>query len=251
MDENDFNLFFGCDLFRADPFLKIVMIRARVDVVVFVLAISLVFIRAENNADLTERLAGDSDAMEGVVGAREAEELVDETLRKYESKQSAAEKAAQLAEKESQKSFRAYDEARKEAAENEAEKRHLKTKLAIIAETEGNDSKIAERAEAIARKMAALAAKAESQLKQVRGEKQKVSDLYSTVSTKVKLAAASETEAHKSRKEAEAEAQKASASVAALDLKITKLLDRRSRLKDIAAEEDKRASSRYSRSQHK
>ena len=212
--------------------------------VVLILAIGFVFVGAQGNADLTERLAGDSDAMEGVVGAREAEELVDETLRKYESKQAAAEKAAHEAEKDSQVSFRAYDEARKEAAENAAEKRHLKTKLAIIAETEANDSKVAERAEAIAKKMAALAAKAENQFKQVHGEKQKISDLYTSVKEKVKLAEANEAEAHKSRKEAEAEAQKASASVAVLDLKITKLLDRRSRLKDIAAEEDKRASSR-------
>jgi hypothetical protein len=214
------------------------------EILVLLLAFGFVFVSSQGNAELTERLAGDSDAMEGVVGAREAEELVDETLRKYESKQAAAEQAAHQAEKESQDSFRAYDQARKEAAENAAEKRHLKTKLAIIAETEANDSKIAERAEAIARKMAALATKAENQLKQVHGEKQKTSDLYTSVTSKVKLAEASEAEAHKNRKQAEAEAQTASASVAELDLKITKLLDRRSRLKDIAAAEDKRASSR-------
>ena len=207
--------------------------------------IGLSFTNAGSNNDLTERLAGDSDAMAGVVGAREAEELVDETLRRYESKQAAAEKSARLAEEESQQSFREYDEARKDAAQNDAEKRHLKTKLAIVLETESNDSKIAERADAIAKKMALLASKAEAQLKHVRDEKQKIQGLYTTVKSKVKSASVMETEAHQNRQKAEAEAQKAAASVAELDLKITKLLDRRSRLKEIAAAEDKKASSRY------
>jgi hypothetical protein len=200
---------------------------------------------ANSNGDLTERLAGDSDAMEGVVGAREAEDLVDEALRGYEAKQAKAEKAAHLAEQESQQSFRDYDEARKEAAENDAEERHLKTKLAIVLETETNDSKVAERAEAIAKRMAALAAKAEAQWKHVHDEKEKTQSLFDAVTTKAKSVSATEAAAHKKRQEAEAEAQKSSATVAHLDLKITQLLDRRSRLKDIAAAEDKKASSRF------
>jgi hypothetical protein len=200
---------------------------------------------ANSNGDLTERLAGDSDAMEGVVGAREAEELVDEALRGYEAKQAKAEKAAHLAEQESQKSFRDYDEARKETAENDAEERHLKTKLAIVLETETNDSKVAERAQAIAKRMAVLAAKAEAQWKHVHDEKEKTKALFDAVTAKAKLAGATEASAHKKRQEAEAEAQKSSATVAHLDLEITQLLDRRSRLKDIAAAEDKKASSRF------
>jgi hypothetical protein len=214
----------------------------------FLLALVLLSIPcaiANSNGDLTERLAGDSDAMEGVVGAREAEDLVDEALRGYEAKQAKAEKAAHLAEQDSQRSFRDYDEARKETAENDAEERHLKTKLAIVLETESNDSKVAERAEAIAKRMAALAAKAEAQWKHVHDEKEKTQSLFDAVTSKAKLASATEAAAHKKRQEAEAEAQKSSATVAHLDLKITQLLDRRSRLKDIAAAEDKKASSRF------
>eukprot|EP00291_Cryptomonas_curvata_P018248 CAMPEP_0172167310 /NCGR_PEP_ID=MMETSP1050-20130122/9499_1 /TAXON_ID=233186 /ORGANISM="Cryptomonas curvata, Strain CCAP979/52" /LENGTH=243 /DNA_ID=CAMNT_0012838083 /DNA_START=51 /DNA_END=779 /DNA_ORIENTATION=+ len=192
--------------------------------------------------DLTERLAGDSDSMESVLGPQETEDLVDAALRRVKEKAKKAVKIAKLAELKALASKVEYKELIHNASEYLSNIEDLKAKLATLATKEVQDSKDAVKAGEIAAKMRQIAAREQSGLQETKGQ---ASDIQARLASARAISSTANNRKErllKIRNNAEERARAAAKYLTYVDTSISKLLDRRSHFKEMEAAEDRTAS---------
>ena len=194
--------------------------------------------------DLTERLAGDSDSMESVLGPEEAEDLVDAALRRVKEKAKKAVKIAKLAGLKALASRERYTELINNASEYLSNIEELKTKLLTLTSKEARDSKDAVKAGEIAAKMRQIASREQSELQKTERE---AGDIQSRLASARAVSSASYDRKQRLlniRDDAEDRARAAAKHLTQMDMSISKLLDRRSHLREMEAAEDHTASTR-------
>ncbi len=123
------------------------------------------------------------------------------------------------------KRFLALEDAEKKLAESSNLKRHFKEQLSIISDEDEEKKDIALKADSIAKKMAAMAAKADGAWQEVDAVKSKTQEDYDAAKATAATAATEEAKAQKLNQAAEDAAQKAASKLASVDQTVKALLE--------------------------
>mmetsp|Transcript_7980 Transcript_7980/g.26731 ORF Transcript_7980/g.26731 Transcript_7980/m.26731 type:complete len:385 (-) Transcript_7980:2312-3466(-) len=196
------------------------------------------------NADLTARLVDDSDNMANIVGARETQELVDYKLRQVQAKRNEIAEKNEKAKKVEEETYKEYAKAAQKAAEAANLKRHLKEKFEIDSQIVSEKKAVADKAEKIAKAMEALAAKATGEFNEAKKTKMTVGEKYKTSLELVKTTSSAKKSAEEARFSSEEAAQKTAKELSRADQEVRTLLQKHTKLEEIALSEDKKQTTR-------
>ena len=120
--------------------------------------------------------------------------------------------------------YLALQQAEKEEADANNLKRHLKEQLEIITAEDQEKKEVALKADAIAKRMAEMAAKADGAWQEVSKAKSKTAAGFAEAKATAKATSKAESRAEKQSREAEDKAQTASAKLAVADKEVRSLL---------------------------
>ena len=140
--------------------------------------------------------------------------------------------------------YRDLQAAQAKAARDTNEARHLKEALAVADDTLQSKQRVAAKAEAIAERMAKVAASAKAEEQTAKREDEQTSQRLRKVSAAVKADVKRQSVTTEARHRAERAATRTSEALAAADARERELLQRHARLERMAAEEDSRQSTR-------
>jgi len=196
------------------------------------------------HGDLTSRLVDDSDNMANIVGASETQSLVDFKLHKEQAMRDTVAEDTASVKARAKTTYMALLAAQKEEADANNLKRHLKEQLEIITAEDGEKKEVALKADAIAKRMTEMAAKADGAWQEVDRAKVKTAAGFNEAEATAKATAKSESKAANARREAEDQAQVASSKLAAADKQVRVLLEKHQKLEDMKMAEDQRQTTR-------